>query len=461
MERKELKALRLNDGNPRIIKDYKFQKLVKSILTFPEMLALREVVVDETMTVLGGNMRLRALLHIAQMSEQELRQQLKRFGAEQHTDYWVAWHDRPTADVKIARGLTDEQKKEFIVKDNVGYGEWDWDMLANEWDVEDLSDWGVDLPIDWGEKAQERKDKEDGEMEEYERRKKEFEERMASGELSEDDEEYQAFLEKFQAKKTTDDCYTPELVYNAVVKWVEQEYWVSRNDFVRPFYPGGDYQNYDYPKNCIVVDNPPFSILAEILNFYKEKKIRFFLFAPSLTLFSSSSSNSAAAICTNSPIVYANGASVATSFLTNLEDKSIRLRSAPMLYKMIETANDENLKQMRKELPKYTYPDHIVTSAFVGRLSKYGIDYSVTTKQSEPISALEHQKKEGKAIYGKGYLVSEKAAAEKAAAEKAAAEKAAAEKAAAEKAAAGKAAATRWQLSDKEREIVERLSKYD
>ena len=78
MERKELKALRLNDGNPRIIKDYKFQKLVKSILTFPEMLALREVVVDETMTVLGGNMRLRALLHIAQMSEQELRQQLKQ-----------------------------------------------------------------------------------------------------------------------------------------------------------------------------------------------------------------------------------------------------------------------------------------------------------------------------------------------------------------------------------------------
>lgn len=152
MERKELKALRLNDGNPRIIKDYKFQKLVKSILTFPEMLALREVVVDETMTVLGGNMRLRALQHIAQMSEQELRQQLKQFGAEQNTDYWVAWHDRPTADVKIARGLTDEQKKEFIVKDNVGYGEWDWDMLANEWDVEDLSDWGVDLPIDWGEK---------------------------------------------------------------------------------------------------------------------------------------------------------------------------------------------------------------------------------------------------------------------------------------------------------------------
>lgn len=146
----DIKALRLNDDNPRIIKDYKFQKLLKSILTFPEMLSLREVVTDETMLVLGGNMRLRALLHIAQMTEQELRQQLKQFGAERHTDYWMLFHDKPTAEVKIAEGLTDEQKKEFIVKDNVGYGEWDWDMLANEWDMEDLKDWGVDLPVDWG-----------------------------------------------------------------------------------------------------------------------------------------------------------------------------------------------------------------------------------------------------------------------------------------------------------------------
>lgn len=144
-----LSALRLNDGNPRIIKDHKFQKLVKSILTFPEMLSLREIVTDETMSVLGGNMRLRAMLHIAQMTEQELSQTLRQYGAERHTDYWLAWHDKPMADVKVAEGLTDEQKKEFIVKDNVGYGEWDWDMLANEWDVEELSDWGLDLPIDW------------------------------------------------------------------------------------------------------------------------------------------------------------------------------------------------------------------------------------------------------------------------------------------------------------------------
>lgn len=146
----KLSALRLNDGNPRIIKDFKFQKLVKSILTFPEMLQLREIVTDEAMMVLGGNMRLRALQHIAKMTELELTQQLKQYGREDLEEYWIAWHDCPMESVKIARGLTDEQKKEFIAKDNVAYGEWDWDMLANEWDIEDLKDWGVDVPIDWG-----------------------------------------------------------------------------------------------------------------------------------------------------------------------------------------------------------------------------------------------------------------------------------------------------------------------
>lgn len=147
----KLSALKLNDGNPRIIKDFKFQKLVKSILTFPEMLQLREIVTDEAMMVLGGNMRLRALQHIAKMTEQALTQQLKSYDREELTDYWMTWHDCPMESVKIARGLTDEQKQEFIAKDNVAYGEWDWDMLAKEWDIEDLKGWGVDIPVDWGE----------------------------------------------------------------------------------------------------------------------------------------------------------------------------------------------------------------------------------------------------------------------------------------------------------------------
>ena len=106
-----------NPSNPRIIKNDKFKKLVKSIQEFPEMLKLRPIVVDEDMMVLGGNMRLKASKE-AGLSE--------------------VWID-------IAEGLTEEQKKEFIVKDNVGFGEWDWDMLGNVWDNTKLGEWGMDV----------------------------------------------------------------------------------------------------------------------------------------------------------------------------------------------------------------------------------------------------------------------------------------------------------------------------
>ena len=280
--------------------------------------------------------------------------------------------------------------------------------------------------------------------EEIRRKEAEFRQRMEAGENLDEDEEYLEFLEKFKAKKTTDDCYTPTLVYEAVAKWVENEYHVNRKDFVRPFYPGGDYKAEKYTKGCVVVDNPPFSILAEIVKFYHESGVRFFLFAPSLTLFSSSSSSSSCtALCCGVSVTYDNTANVSTSFLTNLEDRSIRFKSAPTLYKAVEAANDENLKQLRTEMPKYTYPDNVVTSSFVARLAKYGVDFAVSVKESCGISSLDSQKESGKEIYGKGYLISEKAAAEKAAAEKAAAEK---------------AAATRWQLSDREKAIIAKLS---
>ena len=282
--------------------------------------------------------------------------------------------------------------------------------------------------------------------EEIRRKESEFRQRMEAGEDLSEDEEYLAFLEKFKAKKTTDDCYTPAVVYEAVAKWVENEYHVSRKDFVRPFYPGGDYKAEKYPKSCIVVDNPPFSILAEILNFYKDNGIRFFLFAPTLTLFSSSSSSSSTALSCGASVVYENGASVNTSFLTNLEAPSIRFKSCPRLYQAVQAASDEYAKELHKELPKYSYPDYVVTSAFVARLSRYGIPFEVAVGQSCAISSLDSQRESKKAIYGKGYLVSEKAAAEKAAAEKAAAEK---------------AAATRWTLSDRERAIIAKLSKND
>lgn len=114
-----IKKIVANPNNPRIIKDDKFKKLVQSIKDFPKMLELRPIVVDEDNVVLGGNMRLRAL--------QEL-------GIKE-------------VPVLYANDLTEEQKKEFIIKDNVGFGEWEWDVLANEWDVDKLTEWGLDIPI--------------------------------------------------------------------------------------------------------------------------------------------------------------------------------------------------------------------------------------------------------------------------------------------------------------------------
>lgn len=106
-----------NPENPRIIKDHKFKQLVESIKSFPQMLELRPIVIDENNIVLGGNMRLKAC------TEAGL------------TDVPVIY----------AKDLTEEQKKEFIIKDNVGYGEWDWEDLANSWDVEQITDWGLDI----------------------------------------------------------------------------------------------------------------------------------------------------------------------------------------------------------------------------------------------------------------------------------------------------------------------------
>jgi len=116
----KINLIKPNPNNPRTIKDDKFKKLVQSIKDFPQMLELRPIVIDENNIVLGGNMRLKAC--------QEL-----------------GLKDVPTI---YAKDLTEDQKKEFIIKDNVGFGEWNWDELANDWDEELLVEWGLDLPID-------------------------------------------------------------------------------------------------------------------------------------------------------------------------------------------------------------------------------------------------------------------------------------------------------------------------
>ena len=185
----------------------------------------------------------------------------------------------------------------------------------------------------------------------------------------EGNEEYNDFLEKFEPKKTTDDCYTPEIVYDAVADWVAKEYGLNKKKFFRPFYPGGDYQNEKYPEDVVVVDNPPFSILSEILRFYTEKGIPFFLFGPTLTIFSGRGLDLCYVIaqCT---VTYENGAVVNTSFITNL-DKENMIRTAPELHELVEAADKEHRAEIAKPVNlKYKYPPYVVTAAMVGGVER-------------------------------------------------------------------------------------------
>ena len=245
-------------------------------------------------------------------------------------------------------------------------------------------------------------------------------------------EEYRAFVDKFKPKKTTDDCYTPEVVYEAVAEWVEGEYGIERTRFVRPFWPGGDYERMAYPEGCMVVDNPPFSILSRIIKFYCARGVRFFLFAPTLTLFAAPGSGDVTYLPTGVQITYEKGAKVNTSFVTNMPDDR-RIRCVPALYARVRKANEMNEKAMTKTLPKYSYPDHVLTAAAAYQFSHYGVPFEVRKSECTFIRALDAQRARDKSLFGGAWLLSERAAAERAAAE-------------------------RWHLSEREWAMVRRLS---
>lgn len=158
----KLSQIQVNRANPRTISNEKFDKLINSILVLPKMLELRPIVVDDTFVALGGNMRYRALSAIDGMSVEEIADRLsglrdyqKKTEAERQrlVEYWDAWKANPIAPIIKASELSEDERKEFIVKDNASFGSWDFDMLANEWDSQDLDDWGVDVwqPNGWDE----------------------------------------------------------------------------------------------------------------------------------------------------------------------------------------------------------------------------------------------------------------------------------------------------------------------
>ena len=161
---------------------------------------------------------------------------------------------------------------------------------------------------------------------------------MAKGET------YEQFVDKFKPKPklTTDDCYTPPEVYDVVARWAVKEYGWEDREIVRPFYPGGDYEHFDYPTNCAVIDNPPFSILSKIAEFYERRKIKYFLFAPQLTAFVRQAKSH---IGVGAKIIYQNGAVVNTGFISS---DGPTLRSAPALYSQITCVVNKRSERMQR-----------------------------------------------------------------------------------------------------------------
>lgn len=294
--------------------------------------------------------------------------------------------------------LTDAQRRALTLADNqtTMMTGWDEDLLAYELDtlsVEfDMADFGFDSQgIDFSDLSS----------------------------MSEETDESREFEEKFKPKRTTDDCYTPPEVYEVIRDWACSEYGIDPSKIVRPFYPGGDYRGFDYSGGKVVVDNPPFSILSEIIEFYVDSGVPFFLFCPALTGFGSKKTLMRTChLMAGCTIIYENGASVNTSFVTSYDD-GVVAKTCPELRNMVDEKVDELRKRGKVELPKYEYPDEVVTAAIMARWSKYGVDFEVCRDDCMPISKLDAQDEQGGGIYGGGLLLSERAAAERAAAERA------------------------------------------
>jgi hypothetical protein len=258
-------------------------------------------------------------------------------------------------------------------------------------------------------------------------------------ELKQQNSSYIDFVDKFERKLTTDDCYTPINVYDTVVSHIKSQVDINSFNIVRPFYPNSDYKQYQYKENDIVIDNPPFSIMAEILEFYTRLNIKFYLFASHLTLFANNKNCTSIVVGAN--IIYENKANVITSFCSNLYG-DLKIFGDSCLYKKLSDLN------IKVGLPKYTYPNELLTVSRLSKLVKQGFDIKVFNKEAINVNRLDSQGKD--TIFGKGYLISPIKAAEIKAAEIKVAEIKAAEIKAAEN-------RIEFKLSEREIKLINQL----
>lgn len=347
----DIKKLAPNTGqieglpaNPREWTRDDVARIAASIDETPELFEMRPLLVykvGEEFVVLGGNLRL----------EGAKRLRLKSCPA-----------------FIIPEDTSSEKLMEIVIKDNGSFGAWDLSLLSKEWGECPLSDWGV--VANWD------KDK------------------KPAGEAppDKDSAEYLEWLKKFENKKTTDDCFTPVEVYDALIGWLKKEGKIREGQkVVRPFYPGGDYTAEEYPAGCVVVDNPPFSIMKDIVAFYDKKRIPFFLFFDSRTLFGKAYVNNERIcllpICAS--VKYENGAVVNTSFMSSLFP-GLRIYAPGELRKIIE---DSQVKPDEKV--QLDFDPHVRRFSSFGTAVRYG--ETIKIKNIRPFDN-EH-------LYGGGILI--------------------------------------------------------
>ena len=252
---------------------------------------------------------------------------------------------------------------------------------------------------------------------------------------------YAGFVEKFKPKKTTDDCYTPPAVYEAVKAWACRRYGIDPARTVRPFWPGGDYEHFDYSDGAVVLDNPPFSCLAKIVRFYQARQIHYFLFAPGLTALGLTR-HGAGLVYTDSRITYHNGAVVNTAFATSYGANVVEI--APDLGEAIQAAQRKGHTIKRTA---YQYPPNLLTTQGALALARHGVPYTLPRREAVFVRSLDAMRAEKKEAFGGALLISDAAAARKATAEQAVPHP---------------DAPTRvWELSDRERQIIAELNHKD
>lgn len=214
--------------------------------------------------------------------------------------------------------------------------------------------------------------------------------------------DYDGFVDKFKPKKTTDDCYTPAPVYDAVVDYVDRNVTpLQGREVVRPFWPGGDYERHEYPQGCIVIDNPPFSIKSQIVRFYIRNGVDFFLFCDGLTCMNLANVPQVAFHIINKEVTFDNGANVYIAFVTNVRPHGERIVLAGELEAALRVA----CKQPSKEKKKLIYPPEVVSGALLKKFVSLGRNVAIGEALCAPIARHE-------APFGGGFMVSSQVAEE-------------------------------------------------